>query len=122
MGIHRMREAGLTSSRRQLTRRLETWDRESSGRLLRWVGQAKAGGTREVNTAILRQFLRADPVQRERELSEIHERIDILDGRTKAIRSKLVSHEKQLAENRVEMERHAKQISLLHAFDMTLVG
>lgn len=81
-------------SRSQTLRRLEQKNTECGGKLLRWLG--KAGGKREVNVAILRQVLRADPRDTERDLAEVHERIDVLDGRTAALVRTVRSHKNTL--------------------------
>lgn len=83
-------------SRRQTMRRLERRNLECGGKLLRWSGKAAAGGKREVNVAILRQLLRADPRDAERDLAEVHERIDVLDDRTGALSRIVRTHKKKL--------------------------
>lgn len=100
-------------SRWQMRRRLKTWDKVCGGRLLRWAD--KPGGKLEVNPAVLRQMLRADPVDRERELSEVHERIDVLDGRTKALRSKVKKHGGTLENHESRLVSQRKSIQLLQA-------
>lgn len=104
---------GKGISRWQLRRRLESWNTRSGGRLLRWV--SKPGGKREVNAAILRQMLRTDPLDRELELSEVHERIDVLDGRTKAMRGRLTKHGRRLDGHDDDLVSHRKALEHLHA-------
>lgn len=81
-----IREASewMELSRWQTKRRLQAIDQSRSGKLLRWAG--KPGGKLEVNVAMLKTILTANEGERERELAEIHERVDIIDNRTYAIR------------------------------------
>jgi hypothetical protein len=108
-----MREHGYDGSRRTLERRLEQWDREADGRLLRWTGAPKSGGKREVNPVILLQFLTTDPVERARELDHLHERIDIIDGRTKAMRDRLKIQGKTISTHENRLNKHERAMRLV---------
>jgi hypothetical protein len=83
-------------SRRQARRRLERLNavHPYAGKLLRWRGDE--GGVREVNLAVLRQIVESEPVDIERSLSEVHDRVDVLDRRTKAHRRELVAQRKAI--------------------------
>lgn len=83
-------------SRRQLLRRLRAIDKRVGGKLLRWRGQEGRGGVLEINPAVLRQHLSADPIDPERELGHIHERISAIDRRVVSLRKSVKKHEKLL--------------------------
>jgi hypothetical protein len=93
-----MRDAAqeMGVSARQARRRLERRNGQApyTGKLLRWRDQP--GGVREVNPAVLRQMMEAEPVDIERALSEVHDRVDVLDRRTLAHRRQLVSQRKAI--------------------------
>jgi DNA-binding Lrp family transcriptional regulator len=89
-------------SRSQTLRRLERRNSENGGKLLRWAGAP--GGRREVNVHVLRQILRADPREVERDLAEVHERIDVLDGRTNALVRITRKHEKAINQTNAALE------------------
>lgn len=105
--IRELDSAGRGISRWQLRRRLERWDLTAKGKLLRWRGAE--GGIREVNAAVLRQLLRADPIEKELELAEVHERIDVIDDRVRALRSKSRKHGERIDshEKRIEAQKRA---------------
>lgn len=100
---------GRSISRRQLRRRLARWDAAAKGKLLRWQGAP--GGVREVNAAVLRQMLCADPIEKELELAEVHERIDVLDDRVRALRSKSKRHGERIDvhEKRIDALKRASE-------------
>lgn len=102
--VEAAKEAGL--SRWQMRRRLVSLNEKAGGRLLRSNGTGERVGKWEVNVVVLRDLLTIDPMQRERELAEVHERVTVLDNRTAAIRRKLTRNTKQL-------EKHAKAIEAL---------
>jgi len=93
-----MREAAqeMGVSSRQARRRLERRNEVHpyTGKLLRW--RDRTGGVREVNPAVLQQLLEAEPVDIERALSEVHDRVDVLDRRTIAHRHLLHSQKKAI--------------------------
>ena len=45
---------------------------------------------------MLRQIVRADPLAREVELTDIHNRLTVLDHRTKSLNERTVAHAKKL--------------------------
>lgn len=109
--IRELDAAGRGISRWQLRRRLERWDLTAKGRLLRWRGAE--GGIREVNAAVLRQLLRADPIEHERALSEVHERIDALSDRVSAVRSRGRKHAQRLDDHEKRLTAQRKAIEAL---------
>jgi hypothetical protein len=105
--IRDLDSAGRGISRWQLRRRLERWDTTAGGKLLRWRGAE--GGVREVNAAVLRQLLNANPLERDLELSEVHERIDVIDDRVRALRTKSRKHGERIDihEKRIDAQKRA---------------
>ena len=116
--IRELDAAGRGISRWQLRRRLEQWDVTAKGRLLRWRGAE--GGIREVNAAVLRQLLRADPIERELELAEVHERIDVLDDRMRALRGRARKHGERLDNHEKRLVAQKQAISALEACSRAL--
>ena len=94
-------------SRRQMSRRFESLNTASGAKLLRWVN--KVGGKREVNLRVLQQMLRDDPKSHERDLAEVHDRIDVLDNRTIAMRRVLRKHGGRI--DRVECSMKGMQMA-----------
>jgi len=89
---------GRGVSRWQLRRRLKSWDKDAGGKLLRWRGIQ--GGVLEVNAVVLQQLLKANPLERERELGEVHDRIDGVIRVTNAVRRKVRKHQKELEDQK----------------------
>lgn len=83
-------------SRRHLLRRLRALDKQVGGKLLRWRGQSGRGGVLEINPEILNQHLQALPLDPERELAHVHERITHIDRRLVSLRKTVMKHEKIL--------------------------
>lgn len=110
---------GKGVSRRQLLRRLNMWDRRAGGKLLRWRGEP--GGVREVNAQVLRQMLRTEPLQVERELAEVHDRIDVLDNRTKALRTKTRKNGKAIEDHEKRLTAHKRSMEHLQKSQRTLL-
>lgn len=98
---------GRGISRRQLRRRLRHWDQLAGGRLLRW--RSAPGGIREVNASVLLQVLRADPVQRELEMAEVQEKIDVIRDNVYALRAKQRKHGSRIdsCEKRLDAQKRA---------------
>lgn len=117
--IRELDAAGRGISRWQLRRRLERWDLTAKGRLLRWRGAE--GGIREVNAAVLRQLLRADPIEQELALAEVHERIDVIADSVRALRGRSRKHGKRLDNHEKRLCAQKQAIAALEACSRALV-
>lgn len=117
--IRELDAEGRGISRWQLRRRLERWDITAGGKLLRWRGAE--GGIREVNAAVLRQLLRADPIERELEMAEVHERIDVIADSVRALRGRSRKHGIRLDAHEKRLEAQKRAISALQACSQALV-
>lgn len=116
--IRELDAEGRGISRWQLRRRLERWDVTAKGRLLRW--RSAPGGVREVNAAVLRQLLRADPIDREMELAEVHERIDVVADSVRALRGRSRRHGIRLDNHEKRLVAQKQAISALEACSRAL--
>lgn len=117
--IRELDTAHRTISRRQLRRRLRRWDQSSGGRLLRWQGAP--GGVLEVNAAVLQQLLRADPIDQDLALSEVHERIDVVEDRVRAMRTKYRKHGNRLDVHEKRLDAQKRALAALEACSAALM-
>lgn len=117
--IRQLDADGRGISRWQLRRRLERWDTRSQGKLLRWRGAE--GGVREVNAAVLRQLLRADPIEHDKVMSEVHERIDVLDDRVRALRGRARKHGERLDDHEKRLTAQKRALLALEECSRSLV-